>query len=395
MSLFRRVILIVLDSVGVGSLPDAHEYNDEGSHTLGHIVENIKELEIPNLLKMGLGYTDESRYLKRLKEPIASFGRCLEKSKGKDTTTGHWEISGIVLDKPFPVFESGFPEKFITDFEHSIGSKTIGNFASSGTTVINTLGDEHVRTGHPIVYTSADSVFQIAMHEDIIPIDRQYEICETARRMLKDELAVGRVICRPFVGTTGAYTRTARRKDFALLPPFNVMNAIVQSGKKVISVGKIYDIFAGRGISQSFKTVDNNEGVSETIRLLKTDFHGLLFVNLVDFDMHYGHRRDVKGYAACLESFDKRLPNIFENMNEDDLLIITADHGNDPTWHGTDHTREYIPVLIYGKNISPGINIGTRSSFGDIAATISEALGTKFESIFDSFLPLITKRINN
>lgn len=382
----KRVILLILDSVGIGYLPDAHLYGDEGSNTLGHIAEKYPSLHIPNLIRLGLGNIDPNNLLPKVTTSLASYGKAMEQSAGKDTTTGHWEIAGTILDKPFPTFPDGFPAAFIADFEAAIGTKTIGNYSASGTAIIEALGDEHVRTGYPIVYTSADSVFQIAMHEDVMPIEKQYEICQIARDMLVGEYEVGRVIARPFVGTSGQYVRTSRRKDFATLPPDNVLDAINKQGMEVLGIGKIYDIFAGKGITRSIKTANNTEGIEATITAIENDSASLIFTNLVDFDMHFGHRRDVPGYAQCLETFDVELPEIMSKMKEDDLLIITADHGNDPTWPGTDHTREYIPILIYGKNITCGKDLGVRNSFVDIAATIADALGIDFETTGSSCL---------
>jgi phosphopentomutase len=382
----NRVILIVLDSVGIGYLPDAHLYGDEGSNTLGHIVEKYPAMHIPNMISLGLGNIDPSNLLPKVENPLAAYGKAMEQSAGKDTTTGHWEIAGTILEKPFPTFPDGFPTSFMADFEAAIGSKTIGNYSASGTTIIEELGDEHGRTGFPIVYTSADSVFQIAMHEAVIPIEKQYEICQIARDMLTGDYEVGRVIARPFVGTSGQYTRTSRRKDFATMPPDNVLDAINNQGKEVLGIGKIYDIFAGKGITRSIKTANNQEGIEATISAIENDESSLIFTNLVDFDMHFGHRRDVVGYAQCLEEFDAKLPEIMSKMKEDDILIITADHGNDPTWTGTDHTREYIPILIYGQNVPKAYNFGVRNSFVDIAATVSEALGMDFETTGSSCL---------
>ena len=338
----KRVILIVLDSVGIGALPDAKAYGDEGSNTLGHIAAKVSNLHIPHLIQLGLGNIDEKNALIKTAKPIGAYGKAAEVSSGKDTTTGHWEIAGSVLSVPFPTFVDGFPESFIAAFEKAIGIQTLGNYAASGTVIINDLGDKHIETGYPIVYTSADSVFQIAMHEDIIPIAKQYEICSIARKMLTGDLKVGRVIARPFIGSSGRYTRTNNRKDFAVLPPDNLLTAVEKDGKTVLGIGKIYDIFAGKNVTQSIKTANNHEGIITTINSITKKSEGLIFTNLVDFDMIYGHRRDVSGYAACLEEFDKCLPDIMGSMFDDDVLIITADHGNDPTWSGSDHTRECI-----------------------------------------------------
>jgi len=374
MNKINRVILIVLDSVGIGELPDAADYNDTGSNTLGNIARLHPDFSIPNLVEMGLGNIDPENEIPITKDPTASYGKANEQSAGKDTTTGHWEISGLILDKPFPTFPNGFPDDFIAAFEKRIGHKTIGNKTASGTTIINELGNEHVKTQRPIVYTSADSVFQVAMHEEVFPIEQQYDICQIAREMLSGAMEVGRVIARPFVGFNGQYTRTSRRKDFAVLPPDNILDAISSQKKEVYAIGKIVDIFAGKGITNYVKTANNQEGIDETIRAIKSTTNGLVFTNLVDFDMLFGHRRDIPGYANALMEFDKRLPEITGALRPDDLLIITADHGNDPSAPGTDHTREYIPILNYSPNIFTGKNIGVRNSFADIAATIADAL---------------------
>lgn len=381
----KRIILIVLDSVGIGALPDAGEYGDAGSNTLGHIAEQYAAWKIPHLTAMGLGNIDPENALPKTKNPTAAFGKAAERSAGKDTTTGHWEICGAVLERAFPTFPDGFPVEFIQRFEEKIGVKTIGNYAASGTAIIQELGDEHIRTGFPIVYTSADSVFQIAMHESIYPIEKQYDICATAREMLTGEYAVGRVIARPFAGSSGHYTRTSRRKDFSLLPPDNVLDAIIRSGKEVYAIGKIVDIFAGKGISRYVKTADNAAGIQATIDAVKQPGEGLIFTNLVDFDMLYGHRRDVAGYAQALMEFDAALPEICSSLTPDDLLLITADHGNDPTHSGSDHTREYIPILCFGSKIKPGYDIGIRHTFADLAATVAEALQSPFDSPGNSF----------
>lgn len=382
---------MVLDSVGIGELPDAHLYNDTGSNTLGNIAKLYPQLKLPNLVQLGLGNIDSSNAIPIVDNPTAAFGKAIEQSAGKDTTTGHWEICGNILKKPFPTFPEGFPESFIKEFELKIGRSTIGNYTASGTVIINDLGDEHCATGRPIVYTSADSVFQIAMHEDIIPVKEQYEICSTARAMLKGEYEVGRVIARPFVGTSGNYTRTKNRKDFSLLPPDNLLSALQEAGHEVLSIGKIVDIFAGKGITSYQKTANNQEGIHKTIEAIKKPSKGLVFTNLVDFDMLYGHRRDIKGYANALMEFDQQLPAIQAALNEDDILIITADHGNDPSAPGTDHTREYIPILVYGKNIRGGVDIGVRQTFADIASSIAQALALDFKGDGESFYQEISK----
>ncbi len=381
----KRVILIVLDSVGIGALPDAPQYGDVGCNTLGHIAEQFPDLQLPQLTAMGLGNIDPENALPKCAAPTAAYGKAAEQSAGKDTTTGHWEIAGVVLEKPFPVFGEGFPEAFIQQFEAAIGTKTMGNIAASGTAIIEELGDEHVRTGFPIVYTSADSVFQIAMHEEVIPIERQYDICQIARNMLVGKYEVGRVIARPFLGTSGQYKRTSRRRDFAVSPPHTVLDAILEHGKEVYAIGKITDIFNGKGISRYIKTENNAAGVAATLEAIRQDGTGLVFTNLVDFDMLYGHRRDVEGYARALMDFDTALPELTAALQPDDLLLITADHGNDPTAAGTDHTREYIPILAFGKGVRPGSQLGIRTSFADIAATVAEALNIHYETPGISF----------
>lgn len=381
----QRVIIIVLDSVGIGSLPDADMYGDAGSHTLKHIIGRVPGIKIPNLLKMGLGRIEGMDGALACETTIASYGKALEKSAGKDTTTGHWEIAGAILEKPFPVFKYGFPDTFIELFESAIGRKTIGNYAASGTQIIDELGQLHIETGKPIVYTSADSVFQIAMHEEIIPLDEQYKICAEARKMLTGELAVGRVIARPFNGKPGHFYRTGGRKDFSLEPPYNLLDAVVDAKLEVVGIGKIYDIFGGRNISRSYPTKNNAEGIGKTLEMIKNPGQGLIFTNLVDFDMLFGHRRDPEGYASCLQAFDLQIPFILEALKPSDLLIITADHGNDPTWPGTDHTREYIPVLAFGHHIRSNHNLGILQTFADIAATAAEALNISYHGKGKSF----------
>ncbi len=380
-----KVVLIVLDSVGVGELPDAHLYNDEGSNTLGNIAKEIKDFELKNLYEMGIGNISGTG-LKQNPDCTASYGRLSEISAGKDTTTGHWEISGLILEKPLPTFPNGFPKHIMDEFERLIGTKTLGNEVASGTEIIQRLGDEHVRTGYPIIYTSADSGFQIAAHEEVIPLERLYEICNIARAMLTGEYAVGRVIARPFVGACGKYTRTSNRKDISLNPIGRTfLDIIKDNGKNVMAVGKIEDIFCGQGITEAIHTHGNMDGVDKTIEYMKTNKQGLIFTNLVDFDMLYGHRNDVKGYADALLEFDNRLPEIIENLNDNDVLILTADHGCDPTTPSTDHSREYIPVLVYGKQIKKGADLGTRKGFCDIGATILDLLELPIEINGKSF----------
>lgn len=372
----RRIIIIVLDSVGVGELPDADKYGDVGSNTLGNIVGSVKGFSLPNLESLGLGLIDGVEGLKAI-SPQGCFGRLAEKSAGKDTTTGHWEIAGVTLDKPFPVYPLGFPDKIIESFEAIIGTKTLGNYTASGTEIIKQLGRKHVMTGYPIVYTSADSVFQIAAHEGVIPVEDLYKMCLTARGILKGEHAVGRVIARPFTGAEGNYSRTDRRRDFSLKPMRRtVLDVLKDKGFKVKAVGKIEDIFAGEGVTDSVHIHGNMDGVDKTLAFMKEEFKGMIFTNLVDFDMLYGHRNDVEGYARALADFDRRMPEIMGNLGPDDILILTADHGCDPTTGSTDHSREYVPLLVYGRGIRQGVNLGTRSTFADIAETVSEMFET-------------------
>jgi phosphopentomutase len=372
--MINRVILVVMDSVGVGELPDADIYGDQGSNTIGNIIKKMPNLNLENLTSIGLGNIDGLQ-IPKIENPIGAYGKALELSPGKDTTTGHWEMAGIKLEKAFPTYPNAFPKSIIEQFEKAIGTKTMANEVASGTEIIARLGDEHVKTGFPIVYTSADSVFQIAAHEDVIPLDKLYDMCRTARKMLVGEHAVGRVIARPFVGTSGNYKRSLNRSDFSLLPISKTMlDVIKESNLSVMAVGKIEDIFAGVGITDAVHTKGNMDGVEKTLEYMRTDKKGLIFTNLVDFDMSFGHRNDFEGYGNALKEFDSRLPEIMSNMKDTDVLIITADHGCDPTTASTDHSREYIPVLVYGKQIKPGINIGIRKGFGDIAATVLDLL---------------------
>jgi len=384
--MIRRVILIVLDSVGIGELPDADMYGDSGSNTLGSLVRNVKDFKLENLEALGLGNIDRSIGLQIAENPRGSFGRAKEVSPGKDTTTGHWEIAGVTLPQPFPTFPEGFPKELVEAFERAIGVKTLGNEVASGTEIIARLGDKHVETGYPIIYTSADSVFQIAAHEEVIPLQKLYEICEKARALLKDEYAVGRVIARPFLGKSGSYKRTSNRRDFSLKPIKKTMlDIIVENGMNVAAVGKIEDIFAGAGISEAVHTKDNMDVVDKTLEYMAEDKTGLIFSNLVDFDMLYGHRNDAEGYAGALMAFDARLPEIFAAMKDSDILIITADHGCDPTTDSTDHSREYIPILVYGRHVRQGTDIGTREGFSDIGATVLDLLRLPIEIDGKSF----------
>ncbi|MDQ2086198.1 phosphopentomutase [Herbivorax sp. ANBcel31] len=388
----KRAVIIVLDSLGVGELPDAYKYTDEGSNTLGNIAKTVKNFFIPNLANIGLGNIDAITGIDFCDKPSGCFGKMAEKSPGKDTTTGHWELSGIILDRPFPVYPDGFPKEIINEFEESIKVSTLANYPASGTEIINRLGDEHVKTGYPIVYTSADSVFQIAAHEDVIPVERLYEMCSIARRMLQGKHGVGRVIARPFVGISGNYVRTKRRKDFSLDPVNKtILDYACEKGYHVMAVGKIEDIFNNRGITHSKHTSNNMDGVDRTIEFIKSQSEGIIFTNLVDFDMVYGHRNDALGYAKALEEFDARVPEILKELKEEDILIITADHGCDPTTKSTDHSREYVPLLVYGKNIKNNVNLKTRSSFSDVAATIAEYLQIESDICGKSFLKDILK----
>lgn len=391
----KRAIIIVLDSVGIGELPDAALYGDEGSNTLGNIAKEMKNapwFSLRNLEELGIGYIDGVDYLDRPTNVKGAVGRMAERSKGKDTTTGHWEIAGIILDRPFPTYPNGFPPEIIEKFEKAVGRKTLGNYPASGTVIIEELGEEHMKTGYPIVYTSADSVFQIAAHEEIIPIEELYDMCEKAREILQGEHGVGRVIARPFIGQPGSFKRTERRHDFSLKPvKKTVLDYAKEQGFEVRAVGKIEDIFAGSGVTHAVHTKNNMVGVDRTLEWMKEDFSGILFTNLVDFDMLYGHRNDTEAYAKGLVEFDKRLPEILDNLKDEDILFITADHGCDPTTESTDHSREYTPLIMYGRNVKAGANIHTRESFSDIAATIAEYLGIDAKTEGKSFLSEILK----
>lgn len=389
----RRAILIVLDSLGAGAMPDACDYDDEGAFTINHIAENMPEWKIPNLNKLGFSKIEGVNVPDTESQEISgAYGRAAEKSAGKDTITGHWEIAGLVTDVPFQTFtDTGFPKEFITTFEKKIGVGVLGNYSASGTEIIEQLGAEHKSTGKPIVYTSADSVFQIAANTAVIPLERLYEMCEEARKLLQGDWLVGRVIARPFTEENGVYTRTSDRKDYSVSPPAPTMlDFISRSGKKVKAIGKISDIFNGAGITDSVHTTDNQNGIDETINAVKNmKDSGLIFTNLVDFDSKYGHRRDPKGYGRAVEEFDARLPEILNSMNDNDILILCADHGNDPTYKGWNHTREYVPVLVCGKKVKAGINLGTLNSFADIGAAVCEYLGVQNDFHGESFLSRI------
>ena len=371
----KKVVLIVLDSVGIGELPDAALYDDAGADTLGHVI-TICRPSLPNMMAMGLGNIDGAAFPGAVEHPTAAYGKMREKSPGKDTTTGHWEIAGAVLTQPFPTFPEGFPRSFLDEFEKAVGRGTIGNIPASGTEIIRQLGEEHLATGNLIVYTSADSVFQIAANERIVPLTELYRDCEIAREMLKGPLEVGRVIARPFIGeNAGNFRRTGARRDFSALPPTTMCDLIAGSGRTVYGIGKIEDIFAHKGITRSNHAAGNPACMEAALAAQAEDYEGLLFVNLVDTDMVYGHRRDVQGYANALEAFDARLPEFVDQLGPEDLLIITADHGCDPAFKGTDHTREHIPLLIYGKSLPGNVNLHVRDTFADISATVLDWFG--------------------
>lgn len=389
----KRCILIVLDSVGIGEMPDANEYGDKGSNTLGNIYKKCNGINIPKLRELGIGNINGGEILGKVDNPIGSFGKAAEKSKGKDTVTGHWEMSGVILETPLNTYPNGFSDEIINEFKEKTGVKGIlGNKVASGTAIIEELGEEHVKTGFPIIYTSADSVFQIAAHEDIIPLEELYKMCEIARKMLVGNNTVGRVIARPFIGEKGNFKRTSNRRDYSL-DPFGktMLEYIKENNMKVAAVGKIEDIFNKKGITDAVHIKNNMDGVDKTLDYMDTINDGLIFTNLVDFDMLYGHRNDPEGYKKALEDFDNRLDEIKSKLKNEDILIITADHGCDPTTSSTDHSREYIPILIYGNNIKQGINIGIRSSFTDIGCTILDYLGINNNIKGTSFLKEVLK----
>ena len=371
----KRVFLIVLDSFGIGEMPDAKKYGDEGSSTLAAIVKSEK-YDTPNLEKLGLFNIEGVDCKEGVENPQASFARLAESSNGKDTTTGHWEMAGIISEKPFPTFPNGFPEDFLEEYSERVGRKILCNKPYSGTEVIKDYGKEHLETGALIVYTSADSVFQVAGHEDVVSLEELYRCCEIAREILQGDLGVGRVIARPFVGKEGSFERTRNRHDYALDPtgPI-VMDDLVKNGFDSIGVGKIYDIFAGKSVEESYKMEDNIDGMNITLDLCDKDFNGLCFVNLVDFDMIYGHRNDVDGYANAASEFDKQLGQMMDKLREDDIVIITADHGCDPSTESTDHSREYVPMIIFGDKIKTGVDLKTRNTFADIGKTVADIFG--------------------
>ncbi len=388
---FKRVIVIVLDSVGIGEAPDAAQFGDVGSHTLGHIAEHVNGLQLPNMEEFGLSHIEKILGVQKVKRPKAFYGKMQEASNGKDTMTGHWELMGLLIEQKFRTYPNGFDRMLLDELEKMIGRTTIGNKPASGTEIIAELGEIHMSTGALIVYTSADSVLQIAAHEEVVPLKELYHICHSARQLtMKEEYLVGRVIARPFIGKPGSFIRTANRRDYALRPfERTVLDELKDSELDVIAIGKIADIFADQGITSSIHTLSNEDGIEKLLHTLDTDFHGLSFANLVDFDSLYGHRRDPVGYATALEAFDKSLPSILRKLKDDDLLIMTADHGNDPTFHGTDHTREYVPLFVYHNNIKTGSSLGIRKTFADVGATIAQNFNIPSPKNGTSFLKSI------
>ncbi|MCR8851743.1 MULTISPECIES: phosphopentomutase [Lysinibacillus] len=385
---FNKIHVVVMDSVGIGEAPDAANFGDVGSHTLGHIAEKMNGLTMPVMESMGLANIEPLQGMQATNEPKAFYGKMQEASVGKDTMTGHWEIMGLNIDKPFKVYPDGFPAELIAELEKRTGRKVLCNQPASGTQVIEDFGKEHMETGAIIVYTSADPVLQIAAHEEIIPLDELYKICEIARELtLQPEYLVGRVIARPFIGTPGDFSRTSNRHDYALKPfGRTTMNVLKDAGLDVIAIGKISDIFNGEGVTDAVRTKNNTDGMDKFAEVVRRDFHGMSFLNLVDFDANFGHRRDPLGYGQALEEFDTRLPEIMSAMSEDDLLIITADHGNDPTFHGTDHTREYVPLIVYSPRFNGGAELELRETFADIAATVAENFQVEAPAFGKSFL---------
>ncbi|AKG35489.1 phosphopentomutase [Paenibacillus durus] len=388
MSSFKRICFIVLDSVGIGEAPDAASFGDAGAHTLGHILERNPGLKLPNMQRLGLANIAPLPPLEPASAPEAYYGKMQEVSVGKDTMTGHWELMGLKIETPFNTYPDGFPAELIQKFEAATGRKVLGNKPASGTEILDEYGEEQMKTGAWIVYTSADSVFQLAAHEEIIPLDELYRACHIARELtMAPEFSVGRVIARPYIGKPGSFTRTPNRHDYAVKPPQpTVMNALADIGQDVIAVGKINDIFTGEGVTASYPTKSNEHGIEVTIEQLRKPFEGLLFTNLVDFDSLYGHRRDPEGYGRALEVFDKALPDMMSALGEDDLLIVSADHGNDPVHSGTDHTREYVPLLVYGPKLKTPSSLGVRKTFSDVAATIAENFAAAEPQYGTSFL---------
>jgi phosphopentomutase len=388
---YQRITVIVLDSVGIGELPDAEQYGDKGSHTLGHIAQKVQGLSLPNLRRLGLGNIAPLADWQPEVTPVGYYGKMAEVSVGKDTMTGHWELMGLRIDTPFRTFPNGFPAELLKRFEEETGRAVIGNKPASGTEILDELGEEQMKTGAWIVYTSADSVFQLAAHEDIIPLEELYNACKIARQLtMREEFSVGRVIARPYLGLPGSFKRTTNRHDYAVKPPQpTLLNALKMKGLDVVAVGKINDIFSGEGITRSIPTKSNADGIAITLQEMKLDFRGLLFTNLVDFDSLYGHRRDPEGYGQALEEFDRALPDLLAAVGEKDLLIITADHGNDPIHPGTDHTREYVPLLAWSPGMAGSGSLEDRASFADLAATIADNFHADFATHGESFLKLL------
>jgi len=389
----NRVILVILDGVGVGAQPDAAAYGDEGAHTLAHVAEAVGGLRLPNLEALGLGHLGTLTGVRRTAQPDGCFGRMAASSKGRDSTTGHWEMMGVVLEKPFPTYPNGFPPDVIESFQQAVGRKTLGNYAASGTTIIEEMGVQHLQTGSPIIYTSAASVFQIAAHERVIPVEELYGMCRTARKLLAPPHQVARGIAQPFIGEPGAFTRTDGRRDFSIEPPAQtLLDSLKTGGYPVIGIGKIEDLFKGRGLTRTVRTKTDTATLEEALRVLRVIPRGLILANLIEFDMSYGHRNDAVGFARALQMFDARLPDIIGVMQQGDLLCITADHGNDPTRPGTGHTREYVPLLVYGARVARGVNLGTRESFADLGQTIAESLGVKRLARGESFLHAVMQK---
>jgi phosphopentomutase len=385
---YKRIFIIVMDSVGIGEAPDAEKFGDKGADTIGHISEKMNGLNMTNMEKLGLSNIREIKGIAKQEKPLAFYTKMMEASNGKDTMTGHWEIMGLNIRTPFRVFPDGFPEELVSELEKQSGRKIIGNKPASGTEILVELGEEHMKTGALIVYTSADSVLQIAAHEEIVPLDELYKICKIARELTLDEkYMVGRIIARPFLGEPGNFKRTPNRHDYALKPfDRTVMSELKDSGFDVIAIGKISDIYDGEGVTKSLRTVSNMDGMDKLVETFDMEFTGISFVNLVDFDALYGHRRDPEGYGKALEEYDARLPEVFAKMNEDDLLMITADHGNDPVAPGTDHTREYVPLLVYSKGMQLGKELAIRETFADIGATVADNFNLKKPKYGKSFL---------
>jgi len=394
--MFERVVIIILDACGIGELPDADRYGDIGASTIPNVAKAVGGLNMPNCRKMGLGNIVPIEGISSVDSPTACYGRMAEKSAGKDSTSGHWEIGGIILKQPFPVYPNGFPLALVEKFEDKTGVKTIGNIPASGTEIIKQLGPQHIKTGEIILYTSADSVFQMAAHENIIPLEKLYEICQIARDLLQGEHAVGRVIARPFIGEPGNFVRTTNRKDYSLQPPSDtIFDKLYHEKIETVAIGKIYDLYAGRGFSKAIKAKNNNEVMQKVIAELSQTKHGLVMSNLVDFDMLWGHRNDTESFGKGLEEFDRGLPLLIDILNKNDLLVVTADHGCDPTLkHSTDHTREYVPLLVSNKNIKKGADLGTRETFADIAQTLAEIFKINYTFPGKSFLDEIKQTLN-